>query len=568
MDTEGESHSSSAEASQDLDDKDNSSSECNIDETITLSSLTEANKEEATIPVLKQRSYRGTREVIPSALADTLCANLGVDGLLEKLNTTLGTSYGLVSVISILDSYITQNVDFGTAYAYLRPYWYDIPTIKQELSTREGNDSEMRRNSLIDGRITTEDVPPRRVWDLYANRVVPYWVVRKYLWGISHAWVDDKDRVDVMTPINGYEWPVPIPKDTNLDLIRLEMLNARSNDTLHVAEYAWLDVLCLRQEGGKGEALRVEEWKLDVPTIGRMYALAPNVVCYFNGLGRPLDLKLRDFESDRSWFRRAWTLQEITCHLIIGGELEHDVMEKEARRKFDEKLASLQKIQQCGTTLDLAAEMQHRVAVKPVDKVAGLVYLLPTDTIPIYDAEQSEADAWEVLMDVMEPWFRAELLFFFPEPGNGRRYWRPSWEQVMTKKLIPRSFAWYPDKVYRMEDLDADYYQGYRITSGNVQGLGEILDELDTRQGELAFNDITGTRHTLKIVAEHEYLIPDGLYALIGCVGRFPRSDLWVVGELREDGVFKKLSVMHSSDDEQVKLMDLALGQRVKIFLC
>ncbi|KAK0472381.1 hypothetical protein IW261DRAFT_1665548 [Armillaria novae-zelandiae] len=153
----------------------------------------EANKEEATILVLRQQSYRGTREVIPSVLGDNLCANLSVDDVLEKLNTMLGTSYGLASVISILDSYIAQNVNFGTAYAYLHPYWYNIPTIKQELSTREGNDSEMQQNSLIDGRITTEDVPPWRVWDLYANWVVPYWVVYKYLWGICHAWVDDKD---------------------------------------------------------------------------------------------------------------------------------------------------------------------------------------------------------------------------------------------------------------------------------------------------------------------------------------------------------------------------------------
>ncbi|PBK59036.1 hypothetical protein ARMSODRAFT_1090999 [Armillaria solidipes] len=299
-----------------------------------------------------------------------------------------------------------------------------------------------------------------------------------------------------------------------------------------------------------------------------MYALAPNVVCYFNGLGRPLDLTLSDFESDRCWFRRAWTLQEVTYHLIIGGEMVQDVMEKEVRRKFDEQLTSLQEIQRCGTTLDLASEMQHRVSTKPVDKVAGLVYLLQTDSIPIYDAEQSEADAWEVLMDVMEPWFRAELLFFFPEPGNGSKYWRPSWEQVMTSKLIARRFAWYPDKVYRTEDPGADYYEGYCIKSGNVRGLSVVLNELKPRQGELVFNDSTGARHTLKIVADHTYPIPDGLYTLIGCIGRSSRSDLWVVGQLREDGKFKKLSVFHSADDEQVKLMELALEQRVQIFLC
>ncbi|PBK59035.1 hypothetical protein ARMSODRAFT_1090998 [Armillaria solidipes] len=252
MDVEGESHNLSEEASGHSDDEDNSNSEYRTGEEyasapkITLSSLTEAKREESTIPVLKQRSYTGARKVIPSALVDTLCADLGVDGVLEKLNTTLGTSYALDSVISILDSYIARNDDFGTAYAYLRPYWSDISTIEHELRTLEEKDREMRRNAIVDGRITNRDVPPRRVWDLYANRVVPYWVARKYLWGISHAWVDDEDRVDVMTPINRYEWPVPIPKDANLDLIRIEMLNARSRYTLHTAEYAWLDVLCLR----------------------------------------------------------------------------------------------------------------------------------------------------------------------------------------------------------------------------------------------------------------------------------------------------------------------------------
>lgn len=40
-----------------------------------------------------------------------------------------------------------------------------------------------------------------------------------------------------------YEWPVPVPKGANLDLIRVETL------TLGV-EYAWLDVLWLRQRAG------------------------------------------------------------------------------------------------------------------------------------------------------------------------------------------------------------------------------------------------------------------------------------------------------------------------------
>ncbi len=215
--------------------------------------------------MLKQRSYTG-RRVITSSLANTSCAKLGAGGVLEKLNTTLGTSYTSDSVNSVLESYVAQNYDFGTVYAYLRRYWNDddVASIEHELRTREERDREMRSKVLVHDRITTRLVPSRRVWDLYANRVVPDWVADEIPWGISHAWVDEKDRMDAMTPINDYEWPAPMPKDANLGLIRIEMLNLG-------AEYAWLDVLCLRQDGGKNEHLRLDEWKLDVPTIGWVY---------------------------------------------------------------------------------------------------------------------------------------------------------------------------------------------------------------------------------------------------------------------------------------------------------
>ncbi len=70
-----------------------------------LSALTETGKAELIIPVLKQWSYTG-RRVIMSSLANTPCAMLSVSGVLEKLNTTLGTSYTLDSVDSVLKSYV------------------------------------------------------------------------------------------------------------------------------------------------------------------------------------------------------------------------------------------------------------------------------------------------------------------------------------------------------------------------------------------------------------------------------------------------------------------------------
>ncbi len=63
---------------------------------VTLSAFAEIGQVESNIPVLKQRSYTGREPVISSALANNHpCADLGVNGILEKLNVTLGTSYNL-----------------------------------------------------------------------------------------------------------------------------------------------------------------------------------------------------------------------------------------------------------------------------------------------------------------------------------------------------------------------------------------------------------------------------------------------------------------------------------------
>ncbi len=95
--------------------------------------------------------------------------------------------------------------------------------------------------------------------------------------------MDEEDRVVVSTPINGYKWPVPIPKDVNLNLIRIEMLNLGLG-------YTWLDVLCLRQKGDGGRTCAREEWKLDVPTIGGVYD-QKTVVCHLRWAGSAFDIE-------------------------------------------------------------------------------------------------------------------------------------------------------------------------------------------------------------------------------------------------------------------------------------
>ena len=157
---------------------------------------------------------------------------------------------------------------------------------------------------------------PRRIWDICANTVIP----AKWFCGppcpltgrqevgtlgvkpVSHAWVADEDLSFILTEANQQMWPIPLPKGVLLENVRGEMIRLG-------VRYAWLDVLCLRQlskpkltatdlaisisadamdsiqactkamEGiphteivERREQCRLEEWKVDLPTIGAVYS--------------------------------------------------------------------------------------------------------------------------------------------------------------------------------------------------------------------------------------------------------------------------------------------------------
>ncbi|KAK0478866.1 hypothetical protein IW261DRAFT_1481316 [Armillaria novae-zelandiae] len=508
---------------------------------VTLSALAETGLDGSTLPVLNQRIYTG-RKVIPSTLADTPCADLDVHGVLEKLNTILGTSYILSpTVSSVLESYIRRNWDFGTVYAHLRFYWFRLDAVERMLRRDEENDREMRKSAIVGNRITRRGVVPRRIWDLYANRV---------------------ERLNVMTPINGYEWPVPIPNDANLNLIRIETLNFG-------AEYAWLDVLCLRQEHVIREDLRREEWKLDVPTIGYAYdahiGVRAKVICYLSGLGRPMNFKRGVFEGDRSWFNRAWTLQEVpggSEPLIAGDTGDDRFMEEEIQARVHRQLQSLSEMRLNRVTFNMLLQMQSRVSTKPLDKVAALVYPFDTEAIPIYDAAQSEEDAWTGLVDAMPFPNRADLFFYYPGPGDRNKSWRPSWKQVMAHTIPWCDVSADIGTVCRTEEVDSDWYEGPRFESVYVNGLAET--------GTLLIEDGARGSCACKIVVSHTYPIPDSWYTLIGTSKNYIGSgDIWVVGHLRQDGKFEKVSVIHLADEEEMrKVWELMVEKCVKTVLC
>ncbi|KAK0191026.1 hypothetical protein F5146DRAFT_1046806 [Armillaria mellea] len=389
------------------------------------------------------------------------------------------------------------------AYGHLRRIWYtrDWSTIRDTLRKWEEKDKEMRRKALVGNRIVNPYLTPRRVWDLCSNRVVPFWSTgipttavtaeRRDLMlrPISHAWVDEKDRADVSTPINGYEWPVPIPKDANLNLIRIEMLN-----------------LGAEQKGGPRENLRAEEWKLDVPTIGRVY-MSPVA---------------DDLDSDRSWFRRAWTLQELGWprHRVIAGDTPQGPMH--ARHK-DEKYETdlLTRFHELLWFIDhgslrhevfVALEgMQKRMSTNPVDKVAGLAFRLFSNSIPAYHETQFLEEAWTALLNSMKAGSQGVLFLWCPESGNAGTKWRPLWDQIMTNPL--------PDGIYTLDDVDWDEKTNEYscnmmcIEMGLVRGLAAVGG--GGRHGELTVKDKAGMEHRFKITATHEYPIPEDTYTLI-----------------------------------------------------
>ncbi|PBK62527.1 hypothetical protein ARMSODRAFT_964033 [Armillaria solidipes] len=422
----------------------------------------------------------------------------------------------------------------------------------------------MRQKALAGNQIVDTSLPPRRVWDLYSNRVVPSWTVAHVydLWEvmnpISHAWMDEEDRAGVWTPLNGKEWPVPIPKDTNLDLIRIEMLNLGG-------EYTWLDVLCLRQKEGPNEDLRVQEWKLDVPTIGYVYR-GGTVVIYMSGLGLPLSLKEGDLDNDRCWFRRAWTLQEVRAKRIIAGDTSDGPMhaepidedgnyETELLTRFHKQLGSTRN----RGIFSQLTDMQTRVSTNPVDKVAGLAFPLMPQMIPAYHESESLEDAWRALVNAMYPWMRVYFLLLYPGVGLGHKKWMPTWEQVMTEPLPADQYCY--GFVEHDDETDKDSFDGPSIEKGHVHGLDLELAEGVDRCGELIVEGTNGMPHTFAIRATHQIPIPEDSYTLLGSSPTDEDNDSiwrqhWAIVRRLPSQTFEKVSVVMMEGKEDLERLE------------
>ena len=414
--------------------------------------------------------FRADSNITPEQ-ADVPCQELNEETLWSSLVELAGLHEDIAQakypwIQSDVRYFVACNYDLGLAYAAVRVAWShfkhsaDSRTIciqrsqwhkrarllgeaRSKAIKVDYSSSSQPRQELI---ISPYSIMPRRLWDLKSNRVVDFRMlhaaqssieIAPTFWAVTHSWTSDMSPV--WTSINQHQWPVPLPKDINLETLRSELLTFG-------AEYVWIDVLCLRQQSKVDylEQLRQEEWKLDVPTIGNIYRAAKNIVRYFNGLG--VRFSNEGWGSSRHWLQRAWTLQEIADeNATINGGIPRDRgkifldSQGEVSGKIIKLRSALRPVIQLAAQVDsqhgcdlyeLAQEMSRRNATQLVDKLAGLFYLLRTTKLPCYDEKKTSEDIWGQCFHLLPSEQKTEILLNFPYRGSDEQ-WFPTWAQVL-----------------------------------------------------------------------------------------------------------------------------------------
>jgi len=430
-------------------------------------------------------------DALPPEIANAACQSFSEDVLIRSLTALVGIHQGAVECLQSyirtdIRYFVSQGFDFGLAYAAARVGWKHF----NESPTPTGFDVVAQRgrwlariNELHEGRkraISIDDtkqelinspysIMPRRIWDLKSNRVVDFAMLHSQhqsmcppFWAVSHSWTSNMEAVE--TSINEYQWPVPLPKGIDLIDLRKELLNFG-------AEYVWLDVLCLRQKPAAYSqsslnTAQQDEWKVDVPTIGNIYRAATQLVRYFNGLGKPFCQ--HGWGDNRHWLRRAWTLQEIRTEntTFNGGLSGHsgsilmnqkgtiagkEITLRQALRPVLRLAANVDSDAGCNV-YELVREMSKRCASHPLDKVAGLFYLLRTTQLPTYDAAIDEESAWRQCFHVLPFGRKLEILFDCPFRGKEKQ-WFPTWRQMME----------WPVRDPECDHAPAELPQGYKF---------------------------------------------------------------------------------------------------------
>ncbi|EKM57408.1 uncharacterized protein PHACADRAFT_91720, partial [Phanerochaete carnosa HHB-10118-sp] len=486
---------------------------------------------------------------IPNTLADIPCDLLPVDDLLAKLNNILGTSHtplGDPDLYGCLKYALGTSYDFGEVYGTLRSEWSDwqwlgISTEAFSRMKRRRDQVQQRRDNAVRGHsIQNSRIPPRRVWDLYSNRVLPFHIIpwadyRDYdcmpgdLWTVSHSWVSEQEREYIMTPINGYRWPVPLPRGTSLDHIRIELLNMG-------AVYVWVDVLCLWQEGIKDDdEARLEEWKLDIPTIGHIYQAEPRhrpCITYFNGLGLPFDPSPAVLRSDRHWMNRVWTMQETLRSWLPGGLTATPHLDSpKFFSRLEDLLLSLQ-------VSDAIRSMRNRHCTTELDRIAGLAYFLGCKTLPLYDRSASLESAWTLLIKHMRGWQRTDL--FVQHESDVPFGLFISWAGFLGLTSRPALNIWTDLELVDPLDVHTNdpgeyHHATYATSSCYILSSPDDSDMLQSQGSgpqalQLHFrNHANPVTVQASAIRTHGCVVPNVLYHLLGVRNS---DEFWVVAEV------------------------------------
>jgi hypothetical protein len=536
--------------------------------TILLSS-NDSGLDDTDVPM--QRRHAAPPYVLSDEDASVPCNSIGVDGLLEKFNYAAGAHFDRTPARNqVLQWCMNENYDFGMAYAVLSAYWQKQADMKniaatdshyslEDLLKKREADTQMRENAIQD-EFVQKNTPPRRLWDLYSNRVIPSFLAEPFGWcgAISHNWLAEEDRQLVDTPVNGYQWPVPIPKHTSLNRIRIEILN--KNETMR---YVWLDVLCLRQctRSPEGEEKRAEEWKVDVPTIGRIYLQSDQVFYYMNGLGQPF--MLGDLSHERHWINRTWTIQETVGQRkrVICGQTDDSILSdhgapQHAAHGYISGQRFYRAVQDFwGTVHSITSASNNDVypllravvarrASNELDKISALAHLLITegDLIPAYIIEDPES-SWLRLLSVMDNAHRQQLLMLSRTSGYDIKMEYPTWVEL-NSILLPRDADWVHKYGLQEATLKGVCFRGWTII-----GLSETSSyNVRPREGILTLPD--GQIHSITVY--HNDSIPDESYCAF-FEDKRPQSQLmmpllseheadFVIGHIEEAGQFKMIS--------------------------
>ncbi|KAF8454010.1 hypothetical protein BGX38DRAFT_1175224 [Terfezia claveryi] len=451
---------------------------------------------------------KGPCRALEQADSDQTCGGLGHLGVTMKLRHLWGdfvtSEYMKRCAISEeerylphkwLNYFINHNYPFGVLNAWVsacNASWQTLRNRKPEdfsISMTEPLDWKDNPVKVTNSRagwvIRAQEFAPRRVWDLKNNKVIPtQWLMRldsgtgkdtlehfvfadwraagssspgrraPMIVPISHAWVSDPQYVT--TAINNKAWVVPIPKGVSLEKLRDELLGLVPED----CQYAWLDVLCLRQKSkdsipreDDGDLWILEkEWELDVPLIGQIYSRAEVTVLYFNGLGRPLAPNV-SWDDIRHWTKRAWTIQEAKhpTSVVLGGypkqmpvnpteQMEWTII----KNRIHYELLRITTLIKQKEILGLIVEMGKRFASTEIDRVAGLTTIFQGTygSFPIYQLADTPSTAWSKFCNLLtlppksdEFSHVYQLLQHFPYPS--RDAWFPSWEQVLQYPDVP-----------------------------------------------------------------------------------------------------------------------------------